>query len=545
MILIQDLFVGGLDRQPTAYPCCVAVRNNSVIRFVLYTLLMLVLVSPAHAHCGCDHGLASATTDQPMTASILSSRVSVPPGPLPDRAQLLFVGAHPDDEGIFSGGLLPYYAQTLDMNVAAVSIVTRNANGFDPLTAGNGANRLQELRNAYDTYAGQALGSGTTNNFGAYVTGNITSTNLSFVDSGGYNAAGNAQVSWNAWGSNGTVSQVTPGYGNTDFISDGRYAAAFAIARQIRLYRPDVVVAGHDLEGDYGHSDHSAAAIALIDAFALAGDETVDIDGLAAWQAQTLYLRGDADDNRASISWGAGAQSFHSDGGINSLFHDFFEDPTINGQTPRQVADAGVDQHVSQGSNVTNVASVFEPQIHQVASFRDSPSEWWTLYESTVGPDTLSSTFTVPGDWTGSPYSGFALGNFFENVQESLLADFNSDGTIGVEDLDILLAHWGQEATLRGQLSEGDADGDGFIGDGDLSILLASWGQSNQSANVIPEPGTAVLAALLSVLSLKRRRIIFDPPPLSAPCGAGGFYSEIESPMKHSVTSVRLDIESV
>ena len=147
------------------------------------------------------------------------------------------------------------------------------------------------------------------------------------------------------WGSSIGVTNVTPGFGNIYGLSDARFAAAYGIAREIRRYRPQVVVTPHDLEGDYGHSNHSATAIAAIDAFTLAADSSVDIDGLAAFQTQKLYLRGDANDNRNTISW----DGFTSTGGISSLFHDGFEDQTINGLSPREVTNLGLQEHASQG----------------------------------------------------------------------------------------------------------------------------------------------------------------------------------------------------
>jgi subtilisin family serine protease len=49
------------------------------------------------------------------------------------------------------------------------------------------------------------------------------------------------------------------------------------------------------------------------------------------------------------------------------------------------------------------------------------------------------------------------------------LGDLNNDGSIGQEDLGIVLAHWGQAH------SPADLDGDGIVGQGDLGIVLALW----------------------------------------------------------------------
>ena len=70
----------------------------------------------------------------------------------------------------------------------------------------------------------------------------------------------------------------------------------------------------------------------------------------------------------------------------------------------------GLNQHVSQGS--PDVSTVFRSS----ENFNGHHSEWWTLYRTVVGPDSLS-TFTVTGDTTGSTYSDWAFGDFFENIE--------------------------------------------------------------------------------------------------------------------------------
>ena len=325
-----------------------------------------------------------------------------------DGNTMLYIHGHPDDEGIFGGGLLPYYSQVANTNVISLGMVTRNPNGSNPLQGSSGENRIEELKNAIRVYSGDSTFS--TNSYGHEVAGNIT------LVEGGYIGTGCCDPdpvdTWSdsgdgfGWGSSIGVTNVTPGFGNIYGLSDARFAAAYGIAREIRRYRPQVVVTPHDLEGDYGHSVHSATAIAAIDAFTLAADSSVDIDGLAAFQTQKLYLRGDANDNRNTISW----DGFTSTGGISSLFHDGFEDQTINGLSPREVTNLGLQEHASQGFH--RVETVFIDN----QNFEGNHSEWWTLYASTVGADTLEATFTVPGDVTGRQYQGFARGNFFQNV---------------------------------------------------------------------------------------------------------------------------------
>ncbi|AQT68748.1 mycothiol conjugate amidase Mca [Anaerohalosphaera lusitana] len=321
---------------------------------------------------------------------------------------LMVISAHPDDEGIFGGGILPYYAQVKQIPVTLLGLVTRNPDGSDPLTSGS-TSRVQELRNATDVYAGQEIGSGMDDLFGNYVSGNITLVPAGLIDTGCCSRT--PDDSWYddgdgcGWGSSYGVTEVTPGYGNMLEMIDGRAAVCRVIARQIRWFQPEVVAVVHDFEGDYGHSNHIASLIGLLEAYELAADPDVDIDGLAPWTPQKIYIRGGLWDNRDGIAY----QGIVSDGGINPLFHDYMEEQSIDGYSPRNFADWALNEHASQGS--PDVSTVFRSGER----FDTHHSEWWTLYRSTVGTDT-ASTFTVDGDTTNSIYENWARGDFLENI---------------------------------------------------------------------------------------------------------------------------------
>jgi len=49
------------------------------------------------------------------------------------------------------------------------------------------------------------------------------------------------------------------------------------------------------------------------------------------------------------------------------------------------------------------------------------------------------------------------------------LADINSNGRVGGDDIDILVSQWGQCGTA-------DLDQNGVVGVEDLEILLSEWG---------------------------------------------------------------------
>ena len=83
--------------------------------------------------------------------------------------------------------------------------------------------------------------------------------------------------------------------------------------------------------------------------------------------------------------------------------------------------------------------------------------------------------------------------------------DLNGDGWVGLDDLDIILAHWNQAVT-PGDLLSGDPSGDGFVGLDDLDYVLGPWNTGTPPSGVAaPEPGT-IGAWLLLLTTLTRRR---------------------------------------
>ena len=103
------------------------------------------------------------------------------------------------------------------------------------------------------------------------------------------------------------------------------------------------------------------------------------------------------------------------------------------------------------------------------------------------------------------PITEFYIDNFRLTTTEATEpADLNSDGFVDGLDLGILLGNFGQGTTPSGGELDGAAPVDGL----DLGILLGAWNPPPPSvaAATIPEPTTAMLCLLGSVMLSARRR---------------------------------------
>lgn len=83
--------------------------------------------------------------------------------------------------------------------------------------------------------------------------------------------------------------------------------------------------------------------------------------------------------------------------------------------------------------------------------------------------------------------------------------DLNGDGQVGAQDLDLLLANWGRD-TLAGDWAAGDADGNGLVGQGDLQRVIDHWGNNSSNTGTVPEPASALLLGLGTLVISRRRR---------------------------------------
>ncbi len=86
--------------------------------------------------------------------------------------------------------------------------------------------------------------------------------------------------------------------------------------------------------------------------------------------------------------------------------------------------------------------------------------------------------------------------------------DLNADGFVGLDDLDIILAHWNQTVPVA-DLTSGDYSCDGYVGLNDLDAVLQNWNASIPAASNVNMPELATFLYMLSgvsILSLYRNR---------------------------------------
>lgn len=121
---------------------------------------------------------------------------------------------------------------------------------------------------------------------------------------------------------------------------------------------------------------------------------------------------------------------------------------------------------------------------------------------------TLSApiSFNEPFDANGITVDVSASGNLLATdtfTRELASGDADGDGFVGVTDLDLVLANWG-DAVAPG--TNGDLSGNGVIDQADLAIVQANFGNGTPPSVVVPEPGSLVLLGLGGLALVSRRR---------------------------------------
>ncbi len=116
----------------------------------------------------------------------------------------------------------------------------------------------------------------------------------------------------------------------------------------------------------------------------------------------------------------------------------------------------------------------------------------WTLSEATG----IDNNGDIVGYMTNS--ANISLTEGFLISAHSLPGDANEDGKVDINDLAIVLAHYGQTGMAWAQ---GEFTGDGTVDINDLTIVLAHYNQTSGASaagnlSAVPEPSTLVLIGL-------------------------------------------------
>lgn len=93
-------------------------------------------------------------------------------------------------------------------------------------------------------------------------------------------------------------------------------------------------------------------------------------------------------------------------------------------------------------------------------------------------------------------------------VVAALAGDLDSDGFVGITDLNVVLSNWNQNVSA-GDTTSGDPSGDGFVGIEDLNVVLGNWNNGTPPASQtnIPEPASVICMTLcLACLGGRRSR---------------------------------------
>ena len=121
----------------------------------------------------------------------------------------------------------------------------------------------------------------------------------------------------------------------------------------------------------------------------------------------------------------------------------------------------------------------------QQFTYDDDPAAGWPDTPDAGGPSLVvldtDGDYNDPLNWAASTTTHGTPGT---GEAANPIGDINGDGFVGIDDLDLLLAYWGDAASSSPTADDADLNRDGTVNTPDLNLLLANWGQGNPP----PEP---------------------------------------------------------
>ena len=184
--------------------------------------------------------------------------------PTPDKADILLLTAHPDDEFVFFGGLLPDYAVERGLNVVVACLTYYDSQ------------RTSELLN------------------GLWSCGIRSYPSIGFFKD-----------------------RYSRNLKDAYTICGGKDAVWEYVTALYRQYRPEVVIS-HDVDGEYGHGMHMACADAAESCLAFAAVPAIypaSAEAYGTWQVKKLYLHL-YPENQITMDWDRPLDAY---GGLTGL----------------------------------------------------------------------------------------------------------------------------------------------------------------------------------------------------------------------------------
>ena len=246
-----------------------------------------------------------------------------------EKADMLFLVAHPDDELLFFAGAIPTYDVEMGKRVVVAY-----------LTYCDKTRRSEALNGLW------SMGVRTYPVFGPFPDKYSRSLNEA------YKEAANSGV-------------------NT-----GKKKVFQWVTELLRKYRPEVVLT-QDIKGEYGHGQHLMVADACIQCFDLAADPANDPDSAALygpWEVKKLYIHRYGDEDvRLHFAWDVPLES-------------------QGGKTGMETAAEAFSHHVSQTELTFRIGDRRVPlSVEEVGGYYENTE--FGLYATRVGPDVEKNDF--------------------------------------------------------------------------------------------------------------------------------------------------------